>query len=240
MIVAIMQPYFLPYIGYFQLMAAVDTFVFHDDVQYTKGGWTNRNRYLHHHAPAWMSLPVEHASHLGSIRERHYTADKRARAALGNKVREAYRQAPRFDAAMPVLDACLASQVTSVGDANAASLEGVANMLGLRVRMLKASSLHGHQDLAAQDRVIAICKALGASTYVNAAGGTALYDEATFADAGIELRFLRHALPPYDQFGGTFCAGLSVLDVLMFNDLDAVAAQLHMARTVSPDEARAA
>ncbi|MGF6493022.1 hypothetical protein ABIE56_001179 [Luteibacter sp. 621] len=239
MIVAIMQPYLFPYIGYFQLMAAVDTFVFYDDVQYMKGGWVNRNRILHQGAPAWMTLPVVHADHRADIAQRHYTADTSVRAKLVDRVRVAYRGAVMFDNAIRHLEAFAESPVTSVAAANAASLKAIAAEFGIDARFISASTIGGHRHLAGQARVLAMCKELGATTYVNAAGGVLLYDERAFIEAGVELRFLQHALPAYEQFGQPFCPGLSVLDVMMFNDRTAIRHQLSMARTITPDEARA-
>jgi hypothetical protein len=239
MIVAIMQPYLLPYIGYFQLMAAVDTFVFYDDVQYMKGGWVNRNRILQKGEPAWMTLPVVHDDHRADIAHRHYTADPSARDKLDARVRWAYRGAPMFGKAMPHFEALVKSPITCVATANAASIGAIAQEIGIEAQTLNASDIGGHERLAGQERVIALCQKLGATTYVNAAGGSHLYDERAFAEAGIELRFLRHALPAYKQFGEPFCPGLSILDVMMFNDLPAIRHQLSMARTVTPAEARA-
>lgn len=239
MIVAIMQPYLLPYVGYFQLINAVDTFVFYDDVQYMKGGWVNRNRFLQAGAPAWMTLPVVHADHRANIAQRHYTADPVLRRNLVTRVRDAYRDAPFFTTAIRHLEALAGDPATGVADTNIASIGAVVAELGLESRLLKSSDIGGHQHLAGQARVISLCRELGATTYINAAGGTHLYDEETFTEAGIELRFLQHALPPYRQFGNPFCAGLSVLDAMMFNDRTTLREQLSQARTLTPAEARA-
>jgi len=232
-----MQPYFLPYLGYFQLMASVDTFVFYDDVQYMKGGWINRNRILRQGQPAFLTLPVAHDHIERTIRERSYLLDARTIRKCCDSVAEGYRRAPFIERSLRFFRSMFEPPEANVARFNIASLRTLATRLGIRASLIDASGVDGHAHLHGQDRVIALCRRLGATTYLNAAGGTALYDETSFRDAGISLRFLRPALLPYRQFADPFVPGLSILDAMMFNDDDALHAAVNAGSIVTPSEA---
>lgn len=226
MIVGIMQPYFFPYIGYFQLMSAVDCFVFHDDVQYIKGGWINRNRILVDEQPSWVTLPVEKASHDFAINSRRYQLENKATLSIQRQVSGAYRNAPLF---LEVAD--LMAQFLSFDDANVAEfnrhhLIGLARMLGLSCQFFRSSDIEKNHTLKGQDRVIDICKSLGATHYINPIGGLDLYAERDFANAGMQLTFLKARPTEYMQFGRDHVPFLSIVDVLAFNSLQEIIALL--------------
>ena len=223
MIVSIMQPYFFPYIGYFQLMSQSDVFVFHDDVQYIKGGWINRNRILRNGAPAWLTLPVRQAASDLAINRRHYRLEPAEVAGVLRRLAAAYRKAPLFAAMFP-----LVAELMNFGDANVAAfnvnlLERLAARLAIRSRFVLSSAMAKDDGLTGQERVIDICRRLGATHYVNPTGGTRLYQPDRFAAAGIELRFLESTAPAYAQFGQAPVADLSIIDILMFNSDEATA-----------------
>lgn len=218
MIVALMQPYFFPYIGYFQLMHAVDCFVFYDDAQYMKGGWINRNRILLHGKPSWWTYPVVHDDFRLPINQRTYHRSDRQVTSLLDKVAGAYRDAPCFDDTFAMLSGQLRGGSDNVAAFNRAHAQQVAtDSLGIRCEFLASSQIDCDPALRGQDRVIAICRQLGADVYVNAIGGLELYDHGTFEDAGIQLRFLRTGAVDYPQFGDDHVPSLSIIDVLMFN-----------------------
>ena len=213
-----MQPYFFPYIGYFQLMAAVDVFVFHDDVQYIKGGWVNRNRLLNANAPLWWSMPVVKGDHHLSIRDRQYQhSDAQAKSML-NQVDGLYRKAPQYRRTREHLDRYFHHGATGVAAFNQFHLTSLAQELGLNCRFLVSSEMHKDDTLHGQARVIELCRRVGATRYINPIGGTSLYDAEAFAAAGIELQFLQSQATDYAQFGGEHLPFLSIVDVLMFND----------------------
>lgn len=237
MIVSIMQPYFFPYIGYFQLIAQSDVFVLHDDVQYIKGGWINRNRIIWNGKPRWLTLPVRSgASHL-PINQRYYEHGRDAAGGALRRIEAAYRKAPRFAAVFPMLDELLRFGDANVAAFNANLLERLAAKLGLRARLVASSAMVKDDSLTGQDRVIDICRRLGATHYVNPIGGTQLYDPEPFDRAGVTLRFLNPAAPVYPQFGQTPVAGLSIIDVLMFNGDAAIARLLQAYRLLEPRQA---
>lgn len=214
--VAIMQPYFLPYIGYFQLINAVDTFVIYDNIQYTKKGWINRNRYLVNGGPADFTLPLRKDSDFLDIRDRRI-ADDFDRKKLLNKLREAYRKAPCFEQVFPLMEGIISHPEPNLFHFIHHSVTEICRALAIQTKVIVSSTLDMDHTLRSQERVLAICEHLGAKTYINAIGGVDLYSRETFASRGIDLRFIR-ALPlEYPQLGGAFVPWLSILDVMMFN-----------------------
>ena len=224
--VAIMQPYLFPYLGYFQLMDAVDCFVFFDDAQYMKGGWINRNRILLGGAPRWWTYPVIREDYTLPIRQRRYDRSMETDVSFIGKIEAAYRGAPGRDQGVALVRSCFDNPENIVSRFNARQLVEVASLLGIDCDFLVSSELEYDRSLSGQDRVIELCTRLGASHYVNSMGGVALYQRSRFEQAGIELCFLRPRLPAYAQFGAPHVPLLSVVDVLMFNSLQASRAML--------------
>jgi len=223
--VGIMQPYFLPYIGYFQLIAAVDLFVVYDNIKYTKKGWINRNRFLLDGRDELFSLPLRKGSDALEVRERDLAPDF-DRAKLLNRLVEAYRRAPCFGEVVPLLQRIIARSGDNLFDFIHASLLDVCAWLDIGTPLLVSSTLDVDHGLQGQDRVLAICHHLGADTYVNATGGRDLYSHEHFAARGIELRFLQSRPCDYPQFGRPFVPWLSILDVMMFNTRESISRTL--------------
>jgi hypothetical protein len=215
MIASLMQPYLFPYLGYFQLMAASDVFISHDDVQYIKGGWINRNRILRDGRVEWMVLPVAGASHDLPINQRRYSAFEQSRGKLLRKLEAAYRKAPHFESTMKLVTSILSDGEANVARLNFHALKEVAAAIGIGTALLESSRLEFDHALAGADRVRAVCEAVQAGVYLNPPGGTALYDSAFFAARNIELRFIEPQLDSYPQDSEVFVPGLSIVDVLM-------------------------
>lgn len=220
--VAIMQPYFLPYIGYFQLIAAVDLFIVYDNIKYTKKGWINRNRILQDDRDAMISLPLKGDADALHIRERELAADFDAHR-LARQITGAYRQAPGFGETFPLVERILGCADRNLFGFLHHSIVKTCRHLGLRTEIAISSAFAIDHGLKAQDKVLALCQAAGATSYVNAIGGTELYSQGAFREKGIGLRFLRSRPFEYQQFGKAFVPWLSILDVMMFNSRDAVA-----------------
>jgi hypothetical protein len=217
--VAIMQPYFLPYIGYWQLIGAVDAFVIYDNIKYTKKGWINRNRFLLNGKEALFSIPLRKESDFLDVNQR-YLADSFDREDLINRFREAYRKAPEYSAFMPVLEDIIRCPLTNLFDYIRYSIETVCSYLDLKTPVIVSSSIDCDHSLKAAERVQAICKALGAETYINPPGGKDLYSKEDFQEKGITLRFLEPALVEYPQEAMDFVPWLSIVDVLFFNPVE--------------------
>lgn len=223
---AIMQPYFLPYLGYFQLIAAVDCFVVYDTVQYTKKGWINRNQMLRNGAAVMFSVPLQKDSDYLDIRARK-VATSFEPAKLCAQIAGAYHKSPQFGPTMALIEAILHHPSDTLFDFIHHALLRCCDHLGITTRVLVASAVEGGPPaLSAADRVIDICQRTGASTYINPPGGRALYSAADFRARGLELQFLQPRLPVYRQFGDSFVPSLSILDVMMFNTPEQIATDM--------------
>ena len=221
----IMQPYFLPYIGYWQLLAAVDRFVVYDNIQYTKKGWINRNRFLRNGADAFFTLPLQKGSDYLSVAERSL-AENFDPAALLNPLAAAYRKAPFFAAVFPVLETIVTAAPRNLFEYLHHSLAVTAGYLEIPTPMVVSSQVAIDHRLKSEEKVIELCRAQGADRYINFIGGRDLYSPARFAAAGIELGFIQSRPITYQQFAPPFVPALSILDVMMFNSTDAVRGML--------------
>jgi hypothetical protein len=222
MTLAVMQPYLFPYLGYFQLIGAVDRFVIYDDVSYIKGGWINRNRWLVGGTPAYFTFPVRDVSSFRRIGDMPLAEGGRWASKLLKTFRQEYGRAPYFAAAFALLEQIVTLDEQGVSHRAVASLRAVMGYLGITTPLVETSARYGNADLRGVGRVIDICRQEGAPQYVNSIGGQKLYDVATFAAAGIELRFLRSRPVEYRQFRKPFVPRLSVLDVIAFNPPESV------------------
>lgn len=219
--IAIMQPYFLPYIGYFQLLAAVDQFVVYDNIQYTKKGWINRNRLLRQGRDVTFSLPLKKASDYLDIKARTIAEDF-DRIKLLNQFKEAYQKAPYFEPVYALVRDAVMNNAANLFDFIDFSIRKVCAYLAISTDIIVSSSLDMNHDLQGVDRVIGICQHLGAARYINAIGGQELYSKAKFAEHAIELKFLKPQYFEYKQFAYDFVPWLSIIDVMMFNSTEQV------------------
>lgn len=194
-----MQPYLFPYIGYFQLMRAVDVFIFHDDVQYIKGGWINRNRILVNGKVAWLTLPVENDSYAKHINRRFYAIGPDTLGRIERRLAAAYRLAPFIEELPEIMDTLDCMQ-TNVATCNQYQLQIIARRLGITCNFVVASDIDEGTDLQSASKVIDLCKRLKATHYINPIGGTSLYNHKQFADAGIALSFIKTAMPSERQY----------------------------------------
>jgi hypothetical protein len=219
--VAIMQPYFLPYIGYFQLIAAVDRFVIYDTIEYTKKGWINRNRMLRNGEPVTFSLPLRKASDFLDVRDREI-APEFDPAKLLAQFDGAYRKAPHFREVRPLIEAILGHPDRNLFAYIHNSVVACCRHLGITTPIVVSSAVEGPERLSGAGRVLDLCGRLGADRYLNPIGGLDLYRPAQFAARGIDLRFLRSREIAYPQFGAPFQPFLSIVDVMMFNPPDRI------------------
>jgi hypothetical protein len=217
--VGIMQPYFLPYIGYFQLIASVDKFVIYDHIKYTKKGWINRNRMLQNGTDKIFSIPLAKASDRLDIVEREISSEF-CRHKLLSQFRGCYLKAPYFEDVWPLIESIVSFQDENLFRYIQNSIVLICDYLDIDTEVIVSSSVAADHDLLSQDRVLSICEAMNANTYVNPIGGLDLYSTDEFASKGYELKFINTNTIEYIQFGDSFVPGLSILDVLMFNSLD--------------------
>ena len=218
---AIMQPYFFPYIGYFQLIAAVDMFILYDNIKYTKKGWISRNRMLQNGKDVMFSLSLKSDSDSLDVCERELAADFN-RDKLLNQFNGAYRRAPYFAQTFPLVEQIVRHEDTNLFRFLHHSIVRTCEHLGIATEIRISSGIAIDHDLKNQDKVLALCEAVGATTYVNAIGGMELYSKETFLEKGIELKFIKSKLFEYAQFGDALVPWLSIIDVMMFNPLDTI------------------
>ena len=229
---AVMQPYLLPYIGYFQLMAAVDKFVIYDDVQFIKGGWINRNRILLGGREHLFTAPLLGASPNRFISELELVTKTDWRRKLLRTIEQAYQSAPHFPEVLPLLNDIITCPERQLNGYLVHSLEKLRICLEIPTKLVATSVAYRNQDLKGQERILDICRREEASIYVNAIGGRELYDSEAFRAEGIALRFLESEPFEYDQGTTRFHPSLSIVDVLMFNAHQEVKALLHKARLI--------
>lgn len=226
-----MQPYFLPYLGYFQLMAAVDKFVLLDDVNFITRGWINRNRIWVNNEPHWLTLPLAKASQNRLINEIEIIDEPSWKRKMLRTVEMSYRNAPFAQQSIRLFSGILQDARGLLSTFLFRQLRAVADYVGIEVRIEPTSAVFPKNGRAGQDRILDICIREGATSYLNLPGGRELYDRASFAAAGIELLFLdpsfaslalRHSGPE-----GPF---LSILDLVMLNSAVTVRDALHMSQ----------
>ncbi len=216
MIIGIMQPYFFPYLGYWQLINAVDKYVIYDDVTFIKGGWISRNYILLNGQPHMITLPLDNPSSFRNINEIEITSNIKAREKILRTINSAYRKAPFFDTVMPMVEKQILN-CTGIAELNYNTIIDISNYLGIDTRFILSSDMDKDNTLKGQEKVIAINKALGSDMYINSVGGKEIYSEKAFEDNGIKLRFLEVNDICYGQFNNSFVPNLSIIDILMFN-----------------------
>lgn len=224
--IAIMQPYFFPYIGYFQLIHASDIFIFYDDVNFINRGWINRNRILLNGEPHLISIPCKKASQNKLIKDIQVAFDEKNRQKLLRTFQLAYRKAPYYLEVFPIIEKTLSAGEINIAELAANSIKEVVHYLGLSVTFKASSKNYQNGELKKADRLIDICQREEINNYINPQGGKEIYSKAYFKEKRINLRFLTPQAIPYPQFGETFVPWLSILDVMMFNSREKITNEL--------------
>ena len=212
---AIMQPYFFPYMGYWQLLGAVDRFVIYDDVNFIKGGWINRNRILINGKPSYITVPLYHASPNKRICDVSLQPSLLWRKKLIRSIENTYRKAPFFSEVFPVIVKMISYETGNLADFLAHHLMVLATFLKIEAEIVVTSRCYQNNELSGQDRVLDICRREGATTYINLQGGQSLYDCTAFQSENVELNFLVMRAVSYKQRSPGFTPYLSIIDVLM-------------------------
>jgi len=212
---AVMQPYFMPYIGYWQLLAAADRFIALDDVAFTPRGWVNRNRIVVHGAAHLFTLPVRRASHHRLISELELAVDAAWLRAFRLTLEQSYRKAPCFEETMDFLEPLLSSCGGPLLPFLLLSMQAVARHFGIVTPVSLASAVDPEHRQRGQDRILELCRRAGACEYINLPGGRDLYDSAAFASRGVRLGFIVPQERPYPQLARQWLPWLSIMDMLM-------------------------
>ena len=213
--VAIHQPQYLPWLGYLAKWAAADLFIVLDVVQYEKNGWQNRNRVKTRDGARWLTVPV-HARLGASIREIEVVAAQPWRERHLRTIEQAYMAAPHLARHRADLERFFAQEWPRLDDLAVASATWLAGATGIRVPARRASEL-GADAHDPTDRLVALCRAVGADTYLAGRDGAKYMDPGRFQAAGIRVLYQTYAHPVYTQLHGEFIPSLSALDLLLMH-----------------------
>jgi hypothetical protein len=227
----VMQPYFFPYLGYFQLVCAVDKFIAYDDVNFIKQGWINRNNILCQGRPLLFSIPLEKQSSFAKIYEVETSKllyDK-WKVSFLKTIENNYKKAPFYTPVYNLIDATLncSEGKKRVSEIALLSMQHVLTYLGIHQNIQCSNGMYQNTNLTSEARVIDICKKEHATVYINPIGGLDLYSAAAFRDQGLDLKFIKPKLAQYKQLNNEFIPGLSIIDVLMFNPVNTVKEMLN-------------
>lgn len=217
--IAIMQPYIFPYLGYWQLINAVDEFVVYDDVNFIKGGWINRNNILLNNQKYMFTLPLLKGSSFSLIKDINVTDNIKVKQKLLRMFEMAYKKAPYYNDVYPIIEKTILKD-SSISDVVYESIVMITKYLDIKTKILISSNVKKNCELTAQDKVIDIVKNLQGSTYINAIGGQELYSKEEFRRCGIDLKFIKMNDTIYKQFDSEFVPNLSIIDVMMFNSVE--------------------
>lgn len=216
---SIIQPYIFPYLGYFHLIESTDKIVFYDDVNYIKRGWINRNRILLNSTDFLFTIPTLKASQNKLINEIKPIIDEKWKRKFYNNLDFAYKKAPYYSDVIKLVKETIETEYTDITDLCIKSIEMVYSYLGKSFNYVKSSDYSPEtKGLEKADRLIEITKKAGSKKYSNTIGGQTLYNKQYFNQKGVELSFVKSKLEEYKQFDNDFIIGLSIIDILMFND----------------------
>lgn len=214
----IMQPYFLPYIGYWQLIKNVDKYIVYDDVNYRRG-WINRNQILLNGKPKLFTISLKEGSQNKKINEILINDDFNK---FMKTLQFCYSKSPYFENVYALLHSICSYEDQNLGSFIFNSIQKICNYLGITTELILSSQIQINNELKGKDRILYICKQMQATEYYNAIGGQELYDKMEFVENGIDLQFVKTDAVEYKQFGSDFVPNLSIIDVLMFNSVGEV------------------
>jgi hypothetical protein len=218
-----MQPYFMPYIGYFQLINSVDKFVIYDNIQYTKKGWINRNRILANGKDQLITLPIKKDSDYLNVVERELSESwDKDKSKMLNVIKASYNKAPYFQETFELISKCLNNPEANLFRFIYDSIVLINNHLEIKTPIIISSTIDADHTLKSQDKVLSLCKEQNADIYINSIGGVELYDKETFKQNNIKLNFIKSNPIQYKQFNNEFVSWLSIIDVMMFNSKEQI------------------
>jgi len=218
--ISIMQPYLFPYIGYFQLINAVDKFIFYDDVNFIKNGWINRNRILLNGNSHYITIQLKNASSFKKINNIEFTDN---RSKIIKTIQQAYRKAPYYSDVIPMIIDAFNINTTSISEQAITSIIATCEYIGMEVKFERSSCKYSEtKELEKSTRLQKICKLNNSNQYFNMLGGQNLYSKEDFLTNGIKLHFINSKEVSYTQFDKIFVPCLSIIDVMMFNTKDKI------------------
>lgn len=215
--IGIMQPYYFPYIGYWQLMNAVDKYIVYDDVNYIKGGWINRNRLLNNGSPMYFNVKMTNSSPNLLINQVLVADDDVYKGKQVKTLEMLYKKAPYFNECKDIIETIIMDKEQNLAKYLYNQIIKISCFLDMKTEIIMSSNITKNNLLKGKDKVIEIVKLLNGDTYINAAGGIELYAKEEFKQNGISLQFIKTNEISYTQYKNEFVPNLSIIDVLMFN-----------------------
>ena len=217
-----MQPYIFPYVGYFQLINAVDKFVIYDDVNFINKGWINRNRILNNGKDSLFSIPLKEASQNKLINEIEVNWDGVWKSKFLKTLEQCYKKAPYYQEVLTVIEQTLNVDNEPISKVIENNLRLICHYLDIKTEIISSSAIYQNSHLKAQERILDICLQEETTQYINPIGGLELYDKDFFESKNITLNFIKSKSIEYPQFKNDFVPWLSIIDVLMFNSKDKI------------------
>jgi hypothetical protein len=228
--VAVMQPYLFPYIGYWQLIQAADIFVIYDDVNYIRRGWINRNYILERGSRKLFTLETRGAGQNKLINQISVGGNRKK---LIKTLYQNYKKAPYFDSAIRIFSDLLLNDEINLAQFLYTTIQKICLYLMIDTKLIVASEVFNNANLRSADRLIDICKQLGADVYINAIGGKGLYNKDVFAEKGLHLFFIESKSIVYDQYeNDPFVPNLSIIDEMMFNPVKKISEMLNQYKLI--------
>ena len=220
--IGIMQPYFFPYIGYFQLIKSVDTFVVFDDVNYIKKGWINRNSLLVNGNAYLFRMALLSVSQNKYINEIEIDENSSWKQDLLKTISMSYKKAPFFEQVFPLVERIILVEENNLSKFLTHHLKQVCEYLKIETKIIISSNILKNDDVKGQDKIIEICKSIKGNHYINPIGGTELYNKDVFLNENLKLNFIKTNTIAYKQFKNDFIPWLSIIDVMMFNSIEEI------------------
>lgn len=224
--IGIMQPYFFPYMGYWQLLNEVDKYVIFDDVNFINRGWINRNRILVEGVPKYFNISMVGASQNKKINEIQIDLNPKLVTKKMRTIEYAYKKAPYFEQVFPMVESILRFANNNLAVYIENSIYTICDYLNINTEIIISSSLNKNNELKGKEKILNICNILGATEYYNAFGGRKLYSYEEFKKKGIKLKFLKSDNIIYKQLDNKFQADLSIIDIIMFNSKEYIINEL--------------
>lgn len=222
---AIMQPYFMPYIGYFSLIKHVNEFILFDTPQFIRHGWIERNRILKQNGePLYIRVPLEKHHRDVKINNLVINNSENWKEKIIAQLAPYRKKAPNYWKVISLMKEIFELESESIVDINYHSLKKICEYLGIRTPIKKWSEMNIEIDVvnAPDEWALNICKSLHANKYFNPIGGASFFNSKKYEKSGIELKFMETRATKYKQFTNEFVPFLSIIDVMMFCDIDNV------------------
>lgn len=231
MILAIMQPYFFPYLGYFSLINNSDEFLILDETQFIRHGWIERNRILKpKEGWQYIKVPLKKHSRNVSIKDIRIDNEKEWASLILRQLYHYKKIAKHYDSIIRFLENCFSERFEHISDLNIFILKSLCNFLGIRDNIKKVSdyNINNENNIEPDDWALNISLSMNATVYINPPNGVFFFNREKFSRNGIEIRFIKNKLEPYYQNREVFESGLSIIDVMMFNSKDEIIQMLNL------------